>query len=142
MTRHNGNGSHPPSKAAPPISRVLRLELIAGAGMLIPGAPNALTARVAEEVGFPALLVTGAGIANTYLGVPDIGLVTLSELVNHVTAIREAVDIPLIADADTGFGIRLMSVVQLNCLSVPAPTRLCSRIRPSQSVAAISMVNP
>ncbi len=71
---------------------------------VLPGAPNALTARLVEDVGFEAVYVTGAGIANTFLGVPDIGLLTLTELCEHVGAIREAVDIPLIVDADTGFG--------------------------------------
>jgi 2-methylisocitrate lyase-like PEP mutase family enzyme len=71
---------------------------------LLPGAPNAITARLIEEVGFEAAYVTGAGIANTFLGVPDIGLLTLTELASHVSAMREAVHIPLIVDADTGFG--------------------------------------
>jgi 2-methylisocitrate lyase-like PEP mutase family enzyme len=71
---------------------------------VLPGAPNALTARLVEDAGFDAVYVTGAGIANTFLGVPDIGLLTLTELTAHVAAIREAVRIPLIVDADTGFG--------------------------------------
>jgi len=70
----------------------------------VPGAANALTARLVVEAGFDAVYVTGAGIANTFLGTPDIGLVTLTELAAHVGAIREAVDVPLIVDADTGFG--------------------------------------
>jgi 2,3-dimethylmalate lyase len=70
----------------------------------VPGAANALTARLIAEVGFEAVYVTGAGIANTFLGTPDIGLVTLTELSTHVAAIREAVELPLIVDADTGFG--------------------------------------
>jgi 2-methylisocitrate lyase-like PEP mutase family enzyme len=69
-----------------------------------PGAANALSALLVQEAGFETCYVTGAGIANTYLGAPDIGLVTLTELAGHVSAIREAVDIPLIVDADTGFG--------------------------------------
>lgn len=68
------------------------------------GAANALTARVIEDLGFPVTYVTGAGVANTYLGVPDVGLVTLSELAEHVRAIAAAVSIPIIVDADTGFG--------------------------------------
>ncbi|WP_019928493.1 oxaloacetate decarboxylase [Nocardia sp. BMG111209] len=71
---------------------------------VIPGAPNALTARVIEDCGFDCLYVTGAGVANTHLGVPDIGLLGFGELVTHVAAIRSAVDLPLIVDADTGFG--------------------------------------
>jgi 2,3-dimethylmalate lyase len=63
-----------------------------------------LAAKITEDIGFEAVYVTGAGIANTYLGVPDIGLVTLTELAEHVAAIRDAVVLPLIVDADTGFG--------------------------------------
>ncbi|MCH8074881.1 MAG: oxaloacetate decarboxylase [SAR324 cluster bacterium] len=72
--------------------------------LLVPGVPNALLARMVEDAGFEAVYVTGAGVANAYLGVPDIGLTTLTELAEHVTAIREAVSLPLIVDADTGFG--------------------------------------
>ncbi|GAB3812618.1 oxaloacetate decarboxylase [Tessaracoccus terricola] len=57
-----------------------------------------------EELGFEALYVSGAGVANTFLGAPDIGLVSLSELTQHVAAIRDAVDLPVFVDADTGFG--------------------------------------
>lgn len=71
---------------------------------VLPGAPNALTARLIEDVGFDAVYVTGAGVANTFLGVPDIGLLTVTELTQHVAAMREAVKLPLIVDADTGFG--------------------------------------
>lgn len=82
----------------------LRSRLEAGQPLLLPGAPNALTARLLEECGFEAVYVSGAGIANSYLGAPDIGLLTLSELVNHVAAMRDAVAVPLVVDADTGFG--------------------------------------
>ncbi|MDA8102585.1 MAG: isocitrate lyase/phosphoenolpyruvate mutase family protein [Nitrospiraceae bacterium] len=75
-----------------------------GSPILLPGAANALAARVVEECGFEAVYVTGAGIANTFLGVPDIGLVTLDELVAHTEAIADAVKLPLVVDADTGFG--------------------------------------
>jgi 2-methylisocitrate lyase-like PEP mutase family enzyme len=75
-----------------------------GTTLVVPGAPNALTARLIEEAGFRATYVTGAGIANTYLGLPDIGLLSLPEIASHVTAINDAVATPLIVDADTGFG--------------------------------------
>jgi len=75
-----------------------------GAPLVLPGAPDALTARLAREIGFEAVYVTGAGVTNRYLGVPDLGLITLSELADHVEAIRDAVDIPIVVDADTGFG--------------------------------------
>ena len=72
--------------------------------MIIPGAGNALTARVIADQQFDAVYVTGAGIANTHLGAPDIGLVTLSELASTVSAIAEICHLPLVVDIDTGFG--------------------------------------
>lgn len=82
----------------------LRERIRVGPLMLLPGIANALGARIVEDLGFEALYVSGAGIANTFLGAPDIGLVTLSELAMHVAAIRDAVSIPVVVDADTGFG--------------------------------------
>ncbi len=81
-----------------------RTEVESGQVLLVPGAANALTARLIEDAGFPATYVTGAGVANTHLGVPDIGLLSLTEIASHVTAIASAVSTPLIVDADTGFG--------------------------------------
>jgi 2-methylisocitrate lyase-like PEP mutase family enzyme len=89
-------------------ARTTRLEFRAllqpGAAIILPGVANALAARVVADLGFPAAYVTGAGIANTYLGIPDNGLVTLSELCDHVAAIRDAFPGPIMVDADTGFG--------------------------------------
>jgi len=82
----------------------LRAELRVGAGMLMPGAGNALAARFIERAGFRSLMVSGAAVANSYLGMPDIGLVSVTELAQHVAAVREAVNLPILADADTGFG--------------------------------------
>lgn len=83
--------------------------------VILPGTPNALFARVIEDIGFEAVYVTGAGVANMSLGVPDIGLVTLSELAEHVAAISDAVAVPVLADADTGFGnpINMMRTVRV-----------------------------
>lgn len=81
-----------------------RAMLTPGAAVILPGVANALAARVVSDCGFAAAYVTGAGIANTFLGIPDNGLVTLSELAGHVTAIREVFPGPLMVDADTGFG--------------------------------------
>ena len=75
-----------------------------GRTLVVPGAANALTARLIEDAGFPATYITGAGLANTYLGMPDIGLLSLTEIASHVAAIGAAVETPLIVDADTGFG--------------------------------------
>jgi 2-methylisocitrate lyase-like PEP mutase family enzyme len=90
--------------------RDLRNMLSPGAGLLLPGVSNALAARVVADQGFAAAYVTGAGIANTFFGVPDIGLVTVTELAEHVAAIREAFPGPLVVDADTGFGNALNMV--------------------------------
>jgi 2-methylisocitrate lyase-like PEP mutase family enzyme len=72
--------------------------------VLMPGTPNALFANLIESLGYECAYVTGAGIANMYLGMPDIGLVTVTELADHVTAISESVGIPVLVDGDTGFG--------------------------------------
>src|SRR5882724_6352688 len=101
--------------AMPVSRREFRNMLTPGAAVLLPGVSNALTARVVADLGFPVAYVTGAGIANTYLGVPDIGLVSVTELADHVAAIREAFPGPLVVDADTGFGnaMNLVRTVQL-----------------------------
>ena len=85
-------------------NKSFRQALTPGAGHVMPGAANALAARVIEATGHSMLMVSGAAVANTYLGVPDIGLVSLSELAGHVGAIRDAVNIPILIDGDTGFG--------------------------------------
>ena len=80
-------------------------ELITQERLLIaPGAPNALTAILIEEAGFPVVYVSGAGVSNTQLGVADVGLVSLRELVDQVRYVTAAVEVPVISDADTGFG--------------------------------------
>jgi 2-methylisocitrate lyase-like PEP mutase family enzyme len=85
-------------------NRQLRDMLQRREAILLPGVANALAARVIEDIGFKAIYVSGAGITNTYLGVPDIGLISITELADNVAAIRDAVALPLIVDADTGFG--------------------------------------
>ena len=72
--------------------------------ILIPGAANALAARVIEDLGFGAVYLSGAGLTNTYLGLPDLGFVTLTEIAQHTATIRDAVALPIVVDADTGFG--------------------------------------
>jgi 2-methylisocitrate lyase-like PEP mutase family enzyme len=81
-----------------------RAMLKPGAALILPGVANALAARVVADCGFDAAYITGAGIANSFLGIPDNGLVTLTELTDHVVAIREVFAGPLMVDADTGFG--------------------------------------
>ena len=74
------------------------------AAVTLPGAANAMFARVIEDLGFEAIYVTGAGVANMSLGVPDVGLTTLTEVAETVAAISDSVSLPLLVDADTGFG--------------------------------------
>ncbi|NJA89438.1 isocitrate lyase/PEP mutase family protein [Rhodocyclus tenuis] len=73
-------------------------------GVIVPGAFNALSARVVADLGFEAIYVTGAGVTNMWFGMPDQGFMGLAEIAEHTARIRDAVDVPLIVDADTGFG--------------------------------------
>jgi len=72
--------------------------------ILLPGAFNALSAQLIEAAGFEALYISGAGLANGVAGLPDIGLLSLTEVTAQVSHITGAVNIPAIADADTGYG--------------------------------------
>lgn len=72
--------------------------------LLAPGVCDALTARIAERAGARALYLSGAALSYTRFGQPDIGLVSMTEVVDHVGAIRDRTPLPLIVDADTGFG--------------------------------------
>ena len=82
----------------------LRAILARRQALPFPGAANAMFARVIEELGFEVCYVTGAGITNMHLGAPDVGLTTLTEVANTVSAIADSVSVPLLVDADTGFG--------------------------------------
>jgi methylisocitrate lyase len=84
-------------------SRKLR-DLIAKGCVAIPGVPNAAMARQVERAGFEAVYISGAGMANATAGVPDIGLLTLTEVAQLAGYVANAVKIPSIVDADTGFG--------------------------------------
>jgi 2-methylisocitrate lyase-like PEP mutase family enzyme len=86
--------------------------------LIAPGVYDALTALIAERAGFEALYVTGAGISYTRLGRPDIGLVSMNEVVQTVALIRDRVGTQLIVDADTGYG---------NALNVQRAVRLLER---------------
>jgi methylisocitrate lyase len=79
-------------------------QLIAKECVAMPGAPNAAIARQVEHAGFDAVYVSGAGMANATAGVPDIGLLSMNEVVRLAGYVAKAVKIPAIVDADTGFG--------------------------------------
>jgi carboxyvinyl-carboxyphosphonate phosphorylmutase len=82
-------------------------ELLTQDGMVVaPGAYDCITAKLIEQAGFTAVYMTGAGTAAT-LGYPDFGLVTMSEMVGNASRIAVAVELPVIADADTGYGNEL-----------------------------------
>ncbi|AXF10782.1 carboxyvinyl-carboxyphosphonate phosphorylmutase [Paraburkholderia graminis] len=87
-------------------------------GLLVPGAFNAMSARVIEDAGFEAIYITGAGVTNMSLGLPDLGFIGLAEVAEHTARIRDAVALPLIVDADTGFG---------NALNVRQTVRVLER---------------
>lgn len=72
--------------------------------LLLPGASDALTARILEDTGFAAVYATGAGLANSAYGWPDLGMLGMSEVVGHAGRIADAVDVPVVVDADTGYG--------------------------------------
>ncbi|MCH8053866.1 MAG: methylisocitrate lyase [Planctomycetes bacterium] len=78
--------------------------LISDHTVVMPGAVNALTARAVERAGFEGMYLSGAVLANSTVGVPDIGLTTLSEAVQHAGRCAAVTDLPIISDADTGFG--------------------------------------
>src|SRR5438105_8686193 len=79
-------------------------ELMAQSCIMLPGVPNAAMARQVERAGFDAVYMSGAGMANATAGVPDIGLLTMTEVVRLAGYVANAVNIPAIVDADTGFG--------------------------------------
>lgn len=87
--------------------RSSRLRALLQAGTVsLPGATNALSARLIESMGFDALYLSGAVLANSVGGVPDVGLMTLSEAEKHAQFVSSACNLPILMDADTGFGER------------------------------------
>jgi len=92
------------SVAATSTRRQLRALAEARRGVIVPGAFNALSARVIADIGFEAVYVTGAGVTNMWFGMPDQAFMGLAEIADHTARIRDAVELPLIVDADTGFG--------------------------------------
>lgn len=85
-------------------TRHLRQALAGERAVMAPGVVDAMYARLVAEAGFEAMYMTGAGTSATRLGYPDVGLLTMTEMVDNATRIADASDVPLIADADNGFG--------------------------------------
>jgi 2-methylisocitrate lyase-like PEP mutase family enzyme len=93
----------------------LRELLSAGPPLVAPGAYDALSARLIEQAGFDAVYMTGFGTTASLIGRPDVGLLSGAEMVDNARRIVSAVDVPVIADADTGYGnaINVVRTVQL-----------------------------
>src|SRR5688572_1660984 len=83
--------------------KVLR-ELVADVTIQIPGAPNALAGRLIERLGFDAVYLSGAALSAGTLALPDVGLFTLTELAQQTAYLSRAINVPVVVDADTGFG--------------------------------------
>jgi 2-methylisocitrate lyase-like PEP mutase family enzyme len=120
-------------------------------GVLVPGAPNALAARIIADLGFKAVYLTGAGLTNMHLGLPDLGFMDLSQVAEHTMAIRGVVDLPLIVDADTGFGnavnvthaVRTLEQAGASAIQLEdqhAPKR-CGHFSGKELIPAAEMVN-
>lgn len=114
------------------INRLFRERLQQGGAMLLPGAANALAARVIEDLGFGGVYLSGAGLTNTFLGKPDLGFISLPEIAQHTAAIRDATELPIVVDADTGFG---------NALNVRHTVRTLERAGAS-AIQLEDQVNP
>lgn len=106
--------------------KTLRAIVNARRGVLVPGAFNALSARVIADLGFEAIYVTGAGVTNMHFGLPDMAFMGLAEIAEHTARIRDAVELPLLVDADTGFGnalnvrhtVRTLERAGANCIQL------------------------
>jgi len=116
---------------------------------LAPGAYDALTARLIEQAGFPAVYMTGFGTSASLIGRPDVGLLTMSQMVDNARRIAQAVDVPVIADADTGYGnplnvIRTVQEYELAGVSAihledQVTPKKCGHMENKQVIAATEM---
>ena len=126
-------------------------ELLAGPQpVLAPGAYDALSARLVERAGFPAVYMTGFGASASLLGRPDVGLLSFDEMAGHARRLAQAVSVPLIADADDGYGnpLNVMRTVReyaaagvaaLHIEDQVAPKR-CGHMEGKEVVEAAEMV--
>lgn len=102
--------------------------------IMIPGAFNALTARVAERLGFPAVYLSGGALSAGWAGLPDIGLLTLSEFAQAASVLSSATSLPVLCDADTGFGeaVNVERTVRLYELAGAAGLHLEDQVLPKR----------
>ena len=90
-------------------------------GLIVPGAFNALSAKVIADLGFQAIYVTGAGVTNMWFGMPDQGFMGLHEIAEHTARIRDAVQVPLIVDASQSAGILPINMKSLGAAYIAMP---------------------
>lgn len=131
-------------------ARTLRQRLAADTPLVAPGVYDALTASLAEAAGFEAAYVSGAAIAYTRLGRPDIGLATMTEVADTIALIRDRVGLPLVVDADNGHGnalnvqrtVRIYERAGANALQIEDQTlpKRCGHLRGKHLVSAGEMV--
>ena len=131
-------------------NRRFRQALAGERAVMAPGVVDAMYARLVAEAGFPAMYMTGAGTSATRLGYPDVGLLTLQEMADNATRIADASDVPLIADADNGFGgpLNVRRTVQLYERGGVAALHLedqvlpkrCGHLAGKQVIPALDMV--
>lgn len=110
-------------------------ELLAAKEILVaPGAHDAMTAKVIEKTGFSAVYMTGYGQAASHLGTPDVGLLTMTEMLARANNFASAVDIPVIADGDTGFGnaVNVMRTVRQYEMAGVAAIQLEDQVAPKK----------
>ena len=100
-------------------SKKLRHLLQDNKPLIVPGVHDPMTAKIFEDSGFPVLFTGGFGLSASTLGVPDIGLLTMSENIERVKRVTSKINVPLIADMDTGYGnpINVIRTVQ-ECIDV------------------------
>ena len=129
----------------------LRSLVEARRGLIVPGAFNAMSAKIVEDLGFEAIYVTGAGVTNMWFGLPDQGFMGLHEIADHTARIRDAVQRPLIVDADTGFGnalnvrhtVRVLERAGADCIQLEdqvAPKR-CGHFAGKEVISTQEAVN-
>ena len=98
-------------------SKTLRQLLESGSVVRLPGAYDGLTARIAQQIGFPAVAFSGNAVSASILGAPDVGLLGMAEVVQHAGRIARNLSIPLLCDADTGYG-GVLNVVRAPLVAV------------------------
>jgi 2-methylisocitrate lyase-like PEP mutase family enzyme len=130
--------------------RRLRTLIAEGRLVVAPGAHNGLSAKLVERAGFPAVYMSGSGVANTLTGSADVGLLTMTEMVQMARFVSQAVGVPVISDADAGYGnaVNVMRTVRefeaagvaaIHLEDQVAPKR-CGSVAGEEVIAAEEMV--